>query len=390
MDLSANCFRLLFFHGQRLGCCKNDNISSVTPIDAKIKSFAFLFFCSIPLLICGITTRLVEKCCCSLPKNSTPLVTNLGHINLINQKSHGNLSSELTNKSSPIDAIDWIILQMKEHSDVVKKLKERQAEVFDLILDLKTLPEIYSYFPQMIISFALILKELTLEKLNEIKKDACRNEESEIIDSEKVQLVHKIINITCSYQLLDSTTENFTFEHIVDSLFTSHYHDEAIIILANLPSNCTEDSKLNGKSYAKIIEHYTKNNLADAVKTMESAKFIDMSILRSHFYIKIAEAYLAKGDLTNAKNLSDHTDLMGVDANNLRIKIAEAYLAKGELENAKNTTKWTNYNSDHLRIKIAEAYLDQGELEKAKEVTGWISNREAILRNDLYFKIAEA
>lgn len=73
MKLSATCFRLISFHYNRLDCCKNDNSPSITPVDAKIKSFAFFIFWSIPVLIFAVGAGLVERCFCSLKKNSTLL-----------------------------------------------------------------------------------------------------------------------------------------------------------------------------------------------------------------------------------------------------------------------------------------------------------------------------
>lgn len=347
MRLSNTCFHLLHVYGKRLICCRNHRMTSIRPIDVKIKGIAFLVFCGIPLLVLGVGARIIEKCCCPLKNHLSnsqqplnhhqyTLIDNISALRgdvlkkifsnlskedkcnalIVNKEWSRNLIFGLKEELSPITIIDKIILMIHDsHAEIVDKLKDKRREAKDKIFT-TSLSEIYCYFSKLTMSFATILKELEMEELHKIRSYSCKNE----------NIKHKLLDLAIIYKKSEKNKEKHSvFKELLFFLVANDYIEEAIIIFEEWPTYL----KYFPISDAADIE-YGMDDIEEGLELGDEDRFEG---LRDKFFVRLIEVYCMKGDPENAYKL-----FAGISSDKpqdrLFAKICKAYYAIGDLWNA--------------------------------------------------------
>lgn len=173
--------------------------------------------------------------------------------------------------------------------------------------------------------------------------------------------------------------------------------DDFLLVKEKVEEFCKKTIDLSEILDSKVFMDYIKaegmpsgyaKTIADLVERERAKDLAFASYSPSEKF----EYYLKNGKLEEAKEILDYK-IGAFSGRNLRIKLAEAYLAVGDIDKATSAAdsatsinldgSGVNPCCDSIRILIARAYLAIGKIAKAKEVVAWISNNDPRLKGIL-------
>lgn len=414
MKISNRCFELLYSHGKRLDCCKSNNmqLQQITPLSFKIKSFAFLFFFSIPLLIVGGVARLIERRCCCIKKNHGVPIQGLG-FNDQNPHPNNNITFRLfiekLDQSNPNNALP---LSTQHENNLSNKL----------FLNNDIFKKITSYLDCEGKGTALLVnKQCGINVIAQLKSDLS-----------SIALVNKFISTLTDYpdssivdELKEECEKSINISKNLTELSEIYTHFSKLIIsiasiLNKLPSevrlrclgvNCSNKSdidKLFLFSFIECSQSIKKliNNYPNEASIVFKKLLFRQNTLKNVDYYKMTKLYLTQNNLKLALELSKKIvvsrDNYAAFYNSLSAKtklltdIATAYYKRGNLRKfieiiEDETSCFSRGDKDKFYPKIAEDYYAKGNTKRAVEIAKKISdvNKKDKLLNDLYTRIAK-